>query len=71
MADDTTQPRPDPLTHGLHGGGGKDRRADYGNAPGVDGKEQVRAPDDIEDRVGEAEGHAVTVNVEQNPGRDA
>jgi hypothetical protein len=67
---DNGEPRPDPLTHGMHGGGGKDRREDYGNAPGLEGKAQVRAPDDIEARVRAAEGHETTVRVEQNPGRD-
>ena len=45
-------PRPDPLTSGMTGGHGRDRKLDYGNAPGEeDVGDAVRAPDDIEARV--------------------
>jgi hypothetical protein len=68
---ETGDPRPDPLTAGLHGGSGRDRRLDYGNAPGLDGKgDAVRPPDDVEDRVAAVDAHAATVRPETNPGRD-
>lgn len=55
----TGDPRPDPLTHGLHGGGDRERRLDYGNAPGLEDKgDALRAPDDVEGRVAAAEAAA-------------
>ncbi len=60
--------RPDPLTAGMEGGRGRDRKLDYGNVPGIEGKgDAMRAPDDIEGRLDAAE---ATVRTEQNPGRD-
>lgn len=48
-------PRPDPLTAGMQGGHGRDRKLDYGNAPGTeDVGDAVRPPDDIEARVAAA-----------------
>ena len=48
-------PRPDPLTAGMRGGHGRDRKLDYGNAPGEENVgDAVRAPDDIEARVAAA-----------------
>jgi hypothetical protein len=48
-------PRPDPLTTGMHGGHGRDRKLDYGNAPGLeDVGDAVRTPDDIEARLEKA-----------------
>ena len=60
-------PRPDPLTTGMHGGHGRDRKLDYGAAPGEeDVGDAVRAPDDIEARV-----EAASVRGETTGGDDA
>jgi hypothetical protein len=58
-------PRPDPLTDGMHGGHGRDRKLDYGNAPGEEGVgDAVRAPDDIEARLEAASARGETASAE-------
>jgi hypothetical protein len=59
-------PRPDPLTTGMHGGGGRDRKLDYGAAPGEeDVGDAVRAPDDIEARVAAASAHGQSTDADE------